>query len=60
MKENIATFSIKGKENIQHDDVKNVEGIREDDLTQNEFERLFKWKYLQKGTMMTELRSFMS
>jgi len=48
MKAKIATLSIKGKENIWWEYVKNVKGIREDELTWNEFERLFKKKYLSK------------
>jgi len=46
MKENISTFSLKGKQDIWWEYVKNVKGICEDDLTWHEFDRLFKKKYL--------------
>ena len=45
-KSKIAIFSIKGKAYIWWEDMKNVKGIREDELTWDEFERLFKNKYL--------------
>lgn len=44
----IATFNPKGKENILWGDVKNVRGIHEEELTWNEFERLFKNKYISE------------
>lgn len=46
MKARVATFSLKGKEDIWWEDVKNVSHIHEKYLTWNEFERLFKKKYL--------------
>eukprot|EP00253_Pinus_taeda_P016944 PITA_16944 len=46
MKAIIATFSLKGKEDIWWEYLKTVRGIHEEDLTWNEFERLFKKKYL--------------
>ena len=49
MKAKIATFNLKGKADIWWEDVKNVKGIREDSLTWNEFERLFKKKYLSES-----------
>ena len=46
MKAKITTFSLKGKTNIWWEDVNNVKGIREEELIWDEFERLFKKKYL--------------
>ena len=46
MKAKIANFDLKGREDIWWEDVKNVRGIQEYELTWNEFERLFKKKYL--------------
>jgi len=48
MKARVATFSLKGKTNIWWEDVKNVRGIYGEYLTSNEFERLFKKKYLSE------------
>lgn len=46
MKAKIATFSLKGKVDIWWEGVKNVRGIQEEDFIWDEFERLFKNKYL--------------
>jgi len=48
MKAKIATFSLKGKSIIWWEDVNNFIGIREEELILDEFERLFKKKYLSK------------
>lgn len=48
MKAKITTFILKGKENIGWDNVKNVKDIREEELIWDEFERLFKKKYLSE------------
>ena len=48
MKFKIATFSLKGKTNIWWEYIKNVRGIQEEKLTWNEFERLFRKKYLSE------------
>ena len=48
MKARIVTSSLKGKADIWWEDVKNVKGIHEDDSTWNEFERIFKKKYVSK------------
>ena len=46
MKANISTLSIKGKEVIWWEYGKHVRGIKEEKLTWEEFEKLFKNKYL--------------
>lgn len=46
MKDKIATFNIKGKAYIWWEYVKNVKGIWEEDLIWDNFERIFKKKYL--------------
>lgn len=46
MKAKITTFSLEGKVYIWWEDVKNFKGIREEELTWDEYERLFKKKYL--------------
>ena len=48
MKDKITTFSLRGKTYIWWEDVKNVIGIHEKELNWNQFERLFKKKYLSK------------
>lgn len=46
MKAKITIFGLKMKEYILWEDVKNVKGIQEEDLILEEFERIFKKKYL--------------
>lgn len=46
MKTKIATFSLRGKADIWWEYVNNVRGIHEENFTWNEFEWLFKNKYL--------------
>jgi len=48
MKAKITTFSLKRKAYIWWEYVNNVKGIREEELTWDEFERLFKKKYLRE------------
>jgi len=46
MKSTVTTFSLKGKTDIWCEDVNTVRGIQEEDFTWNEFEWLFKRKFL--------------
>ena len=48
MKENIATFSLKGKADIWWEYVCNFKGIHEEYLSWHAFKRLFKKKYLSE------------
>lgn len=48
MKAKITNFSLRGKENIWWEDVKNVKGIQEEELTWDEFNKIFKKKYLSE------------
>lgn len=47
-KSKITTFSLKGKVDIWWEDVNNVIGIREEKLTLDDFERLFRKKYISE------------
>jgi len=48
MKVIITTFSLKGKANIWWEYAKNVRGIQQEKLTWDDFERLFRNKYLSE------------
>lgn len=48
MKSRINKFNLRGKTYIWWEDVKNVIGIHEDELTQNEFEKVLREKYLSE------------
>ena len=48
VKAKISIFSLKGKVNIQWEYVKQVRDIRIDDLSQREFKRIFRKKYLSE------------
>ena len=60
MKAKTTIFSLKGKANIWWEDVKNVKGMHEENFTQNEFERLFKNKYLSEIYFNDRAKDFMS
>jgi len=46
IKENVASFSLKGKVGIWWEDLKNVKGIGEEEFSWDEFEGHFRRKYL--------------
>ena len=48
LKARVTTFNFKGKEDICWEYVKNVKGIWEEELILDEFERLFKKKYMSE------------
>jgi len=48
MKSKITTLSLKGKTNISWEYVKNVRGVKEEKLTWDDFERIFRKKYLSQ------------
>lgn len=58
MKARVATFNLKGKEEIWWEYVKNVKGIHEEYLTWNEFEWLFKKKYLLERYFDDKVKEF--
>lgn len=48
MKTKLTTFNIKGNKNICWEDVKHVRGIKEEELIWDEFESLFRRKYISE------------
>lgn len=58
MKEKIVAYSLKGREDIWWEDLKNVKGIREERLNWNEFEKLFKEKYLSDKYYDSKAKDF--
>ena len=58
MKAKIATFNLKGKEDIWWEDVNNVKGIQEEDFIWDDFQRIFKKKYLSNRYYVDKGKEF--
>lgn len=58
MKARVTTYSLKGKKDIWWEDLKNFRAIDEKELTQDEFEKLFREKYLSEHYYDGKAREF--
>lgn len=58
MKARFASYNLKGKADIWWEELKNVRAITEEELTQEEFEKLFREKYLSEHYYDNKAKAF--